>query len=78
MPVYKCPVCETGIDIPDNVKVQERFTCPTCFAQLALHKHKRKKVLACAICQEPVFDPANCADCERRREKKTLLEEGRL
>ncbi|MFC1568183.1 hypothetical protein ACFL37_00610 [Candidatus Margulisiibacteriota bacterium] len=78
MPAYKCPVCETEIDIPEPAKVQERVTCPACFAQLALHKHKGTKVLACAICQEPMFDPANCADCERRQEKKSLLEDGRL
>jgi DNA-directed RNA polymerase subunit RPC12/RpoP len=78
MPVYKCPICETENDISDQTGIGERITCPGCFAQLALHKYKGKRVLACAICKEPVFDPANCDDCERRREKKSLLEEGRL
>lgn len=78
MPKYRCPVCENEVEVPEGVKPSERITCPHCFAQLALHKHHGELVFACAICKEPVFDPDQCADCERRREKKKLLEEGRL
>lgn len=74
----KCPICENKIELPDSTKDGQRVTCPTCFAQLAFYKFKGKNVLGCAICKEPVFDPANCGDCERRREKQKLLEEGRL
>lgn len=73
-----CPICENAIELPDNPKEKQRVTCPNCFAQLALYKHKGKHVLGCAICKEPLFDPANCGDCERRREKKKILEEGTL
>lgn len=73
-----CPICENSLDIPDKAKPKDRLTCPHCFAQLALHKHDGKLFLGCAICQEPVFEPANCGDCERRRERKSILEEGRL
>jgi hypothetical protein len=78
MPNYPCPVCESNIDISVKVKSGERLTCDSCFAQLSLRKHDGKMILACAICKETVFDPGNCEDCERRREKKRLLEEGRL
>lgn len=73
-----CPICENAIELPDNSKEKQRVTCPNCFAQLALYKHNGKHVLGCAICKEPLFDPANCEDCERRREKKKILEEGAL
>lgn len=74
-----CPVCENNIDLPDKAKTGERVTCPTCFAQLALHKIGGRLLLACAICKNPVFDPAECGNCERRREKKrAIIEEGKL
>lgn len=73
-----CPICEHPIELPDSTRAGTRLTCPNCFAQLGLFKHKGKHVLACAMCAEPVFDPANCADCERRREKKKIYEEGTL
>jgi len=75
---YPCPVCENFIEVSDQAKAGERITCPNCFAQLVVHHKKGKIVLGCAICKEPVFDPANCDECERRRERKALLEEGRL
>ncbi len=78
MKTYKCPICDNDIGIPEETKTGERLTCPHCFAQLALHKHKRELLFACAICKEPVFDPNQCSECERRREKKQILEEGRL
>lgn len=74
----QCNICETTIDIPNKAKSGERITCPNCFAQLALYKIKGKFVLGCAICKEVVFDPDNCARCERNRERKALLEEGKL
>jgi len=74
----KCPICEYDMEISDRTKLGKRITCPNCFAQLGLFKHEGKQVLACAMCKEPVFDPSKCGDCERRREKKKILEEGRL
>ncbi|PIS30242.1 hypothetical protein COT42_03445 [Candidatus Saganbacteria bacterium CG08_land_8_20_14_0_20_45_16] len=74
----KCPICEGPIDVAENARAGERFTCPHCFAQLALHKHKGGLVLGCVFCKENVFDPMRCGDCERRLEKKRLFEEGRL
>jgi hypothetical protein len=78
MKTYQCPICDNNIEVHDHTKPGERITCPHCFAQLALHKHKGQLVFACAICREPVFDPSQCAECERRRERKLILEEGRL
>ena len=74
----KCPICENDIEIPDKTEPGKRITCPTCFAQLGLFKHGGVQILGCAICKDPVFDPESCAQCERRREKKKILEEGRL
>jgi hypothetical protein len=73
-----CPICEVKFDIPEGAKPKERLTCPNCFAQLALHQHKGKLILGCALCKNPNFDPVECGDCERRREKKSILEEGQL
>lgn len=78
MPALNCPICETEIDLPDKAKAGARITCPACYAQLGVHKHKGRPMLGCAFCKEEVFDPARCEDCERRHEKKKLLEEGRL
>lgn len=80
MPAYKlnCPVCENEIEISEGAKEGKRLTCQNCFAQLALYKYKGKKLLACAFCKEPLFDPEQCEGCERRREKKKIIEEGRL
>lgn len=78
MQTRKCNVCETEIEIPDNPKHGQRITCPNCFAQMAIYLIKGKHVIGCAICKESIFDPENCENCERRREKKRLLEEGRL
>ena len=73
-----CNICEYKIDIPDGTKSGVRITCPNCFAQLGLYKVRGKFVLGCAICKESVFDPDGCAKCERNRERKALLEEGKL
>jgi hypothetical protein len=73
-----CPICENPLELPARAKEKERLTCPNCFAQLALYKHDGKYVLGCAMCAEPLFDPGNCGDCERRREKRRILEDGRL
>lgn len=75
---FTCPICENRIEVPDQAKVKERITCPTCFAQLALHQVRGRLILGCALCNEPEFDPANCGDCETRREKKKILTEGAL
>jgi len=74
----KCPICETKIELSGDEKPGKRVTCANCFAQLALFKHKGKFMLGCAICKNPLFDPGNCEDCERRREKKRILEAGEL
>ncbi len=74
----KCPICDNVIDIPPEKKEKERITCPNCFAQLALYKHEGKLVFGCAYCKEQVFDPDRCDECERRHDKKKLLEEGLL
>ena len=78
MIIHKCPICESEIEVADNAKTGDRFTCPGCFAQLALYRHKHKIIIGCAICKEAVFNPENCEDCTRRQEKKKFLEEGRL
>lgn len=74
----KCPICETKIEIAADARSGQRLTCPNCFAQLAVFSHQGKRVLGCAICKEPLFDPGNCEDCERRRERKKILEAGEL
>jgi primosomal protein N' len=74
----KCPICETNIEISDTSRKGERVTCTNCYAQLAMHLLKKEPILACAICKEPVFDPANCGDCERRKERKRIIDEGTL
>jgi primosomal protein N' len=76
--ILQCNVCEYKIELSDKAKPGERITCPNCFAQLGLYKYKGKFVLGCAICKEAVFDPNACAVCERNRERKSLLEEGKL
>lgn len=74
----KCHICENDIELPDKVKEGERVTCPSCFAQTAVFKHKGKVILACAFCKDEDFDPTNCGKCERRRELKKIYEEGVL
>jgi DNA-directed RNA polymerase subunit RPC12/RpoP len=76
--ILPCNICEYKIDVPDSTTAGARITCPNCFAQLGLYKYKGQFVLGCAICKEPVFDPNACALCERSRERKSLLEEGKL
>ena len=79
MPALDCPICEANINFSDEAKAGERITCPNCYVQLALYKHRGKQVFGCALCKEPVFDPARCNECERRHEKRRqLIEEGRL
>jgi len=79
MKSLKCPICESEIELPDKPKVGGRITCSNCYAQLALRKHGGKLMFGCAYCNEPVFDPAACDECERRHERKRqLIEEGRL
>jgi hypothetical protein len=73
-----CNVCETKLDIPEGSKPGMRLTCTNCFAQLGLYKVKGQFFLGCAMCKEAVFDPNACARCERNREKKAILEEGKL
>lgn len=78
MTTMTCPICENKIELPAGAKLGHRVTCPYCFAQLALYKNNNHNVLACAMCKNPTFDPAECGECERRREKKSIIEEGKL
>lgn len=73
-----CNICEGKIDVPENTKSGTRITCPHCFAQLGIYKVKGELVVGCALCKEAVFDPTSCGECERRREKRTIIEEGKL
>jgi len=75
---FKCPICETKITVEDSAPKGQRITCPNCYAQLAIQQVKDKKFLACAICKEAVFEPDNCEECERRRERKKLINDGEL
>jgi DNA-directed RNA polymerase subunit RPC12/RpoP len=74
----RCPICDNEIILPENIKHGDRLTCPHCSAQLALRHHRGKDFLTCPVCKEAIFDPQNCEECETRRGKKRLLEEGRL
>jgi hypothetical protein len=74
----KCHICEEDIDLPANPTSGSRITCPRCFAQLGAYNVKGKWVLGCAMCKVTTFDPMNCGECERKREKQLLLEEGKL
>ena len=78
MKKFSCPVCEFEIELSDKTGEKVRVTCPGCSAQLGLFKQGDKFILGCALCKEPVFDPSNCEECERRREKHKLIEEGRI
>jgi len=60
------------------MRAGDRLTCPGCFAQLGLFLRKGKFEVGCAMCKEPVFDPDACEECERRHEKKKLIEDGQL
>ena len=73
-----CPICEHQVELPQGAQAGSRFTCGNCFAQLALHRHKGRLVVGCATCKEEIFDPLNCENCDSLRDKKKLLEEGRL
>jgi hypothetical protein len=73
-----CPICETKIDLPKGKIEGKRITCQNCFAQLVLFKNKDQVMAGCAFCKEPVFTPEQCEACERRREKKKIIEEGVL
>lgn len=78
MNIFKCPICENVIELEEKTPIGQRVTCPNCFAQLALRKHKRKMILTCPTCKEEIFDPQNCEECDHRAEKRKLLDEGRL
>lgn len=73
-----CPICEAPVEVPPLVEERTRVTCHNCFAQLAVYRQKDEIILTCAMCKESIFDPENCENCDRRREKKRIFEEGRL
>ena len=71
----KCTVCEHVIDLPDEAKEGERFTCPNCFAQLVLRIANGKKVARCAVCNKELKECGS--DCERKiveREKRGFFD----
>ncbi|MFA6431951.1 MAG: hypothetical protein WCV91_06215 [Candidatus Margulisiibacteriota bacterium] len=76
--IINCPVCDNPIELPEKPKEKERVTCNFCYTQLAIFKHKGEYILACAVCKDRVFEPGNCGECERRHERKRILEEGKL
>lgn len=78
MSSWNCPICENKIELHHHPKNGERITCPNCFSQLAFYEHNHNISIGCAMCKESIFDPSGCGECERRNEKKRLLEEGRL
>jgi len=64
MAKLRCTVCDHEIELPDDIKEDDRFTCPNCFAQLSLKILNGKKVARCAVCKKGVME---CGfDCERR------------
>jgi hypothetical protein len=75
MTKVNCNVCEHEIHLPEETQEGERFTCPNCFAQLALRIVNGKKVARCAVCRE---GKTECGlDCERRfneREKRGFFD----
>ena len=73
---FSCPICENRIELPEDVRPGYRFSCERCFAQLAVHKHRKKMFLGCPFCKEEVYDPGNCDLCERRHEKVKLYKDG--
>ena len=75
MTKLKCTVCEHELDLPEGLKEGDRFTCPNCFAQLALHIFNGKKVARCAVCTKELKECGD--DCERRlaeREKRGFFD----
>jgi hypothetical protein len=75
MPKLKCTVCDHDIDLPDEAKDGERFSCPNCFAQLSLKIINGKKVARCAVCSREMLECSE--DCERRlseREKRGFFD----
>ena len=68
-----CPVCETKFEISQSVKPGGRFSCPHCFAQLALRKIGKEHKAVCAICKSPTMDCKSCDELEIRRTEKDLI-----
>ncbi|MFA4858021.1 MAG: hypothetical protein WC901_05550 [Candidatus Margulisiibacteriota bacterium] len=66
---FHCPICASPIKVTEPLKAGVRFVCENCYAELALHKFRNGYFLGCPFCKESVFDPNNCAACERRQEK---------
>jgi len=69
----KCSVCDTGLELKDDTKVGDRFTCTNCFAQLVLRIDQGQKVARCALClkgNEALECDENCErviDYEKKR-----------
>lgn len=68
MLVIRCSVCEVENELPDDTKVDDRFTCTNCFAQLSLKIVNGEKVARCAVCllgkEKETFECSD--DCERK------------
>jgi len=71
----KCTVCEHEIELPENIKEGDRFTCSNCFAQLALKIIQGRMEARCAVCPIDVLECPE--DCERKfaeREKRGFFD----
>lgn len=59
-----CPVCDKLIELSGTTKLNDRVTCPNCYAQLAFKKRKSQLELRCSLCPE---GHSVCSEeCERR------------
>ncbi len=75
MITLECPICDTKIKLSKKTKLNDRVTCPNCYAQLAFKKLKGRLELRCSLCP---YGHAECdEECERRMshlKQKELLE----
>lgn len=71
--IVKCPICETNIELKDSTKERTRFSCPVCFAQLALSRSNGKSRAICALCKKPNPECSSCDEREQTRVEKDLI-----
>lgn len=71
----KCSVCESPLELPDDIKEGDRFTCTNCFAQLALKIINGKMQARCAVCRKEVLEcPQDCETKFSEREKRGFFD----
>lgn len=68
-----CPICENMNELKPDTKEGARFSCQTCFAQLALKKAGSKFRAVCALCKKANMDCATCDELEMKRAEKDLI-----